>query len=122
VESDLKRMVKNAKDYNDRNSSIFADAERIRKLLSNFMVKHNPAYNDPNYVAVATSAPGENEEAEQNAIRAMVNTRRQFKSLKEGKSPAANMDIETAGDSSQEKFQNAQEGIINELLDHQDDE
>src|SRR6266498_5235381 len=52
-------MVKNAKDYNDKSSAIFADAERIRKLLSNFMVKHNPAYQDPSYSAVPTPIPVE---------------------------------------------------------------
>jgi hypothetical protein len=35
LEGDLKRMVSNAKSYNERSSLIFADAERIRKLLSN---------------------------------------------------------------------------------------
>ena len=50
-------MVNNAKSYNDRNSSIFADAERIRKMLSNYMVKNNPAYRDPNYIAYPTPIP-----------------------------------------------------------------
>lgn len=57
IESDVKRMVNNAKSYNDRNSAIFADAERIRKMLSNYMVKNNPAYKDPNYIAYPTSIP-----------------------------------------------------------------
>lgn len=33
------------------------DAERIRKMTSNYMVKANPAYKDPNYVAFATPLP-----------------------------------------------------------------
>jgi Bromodomain len=57
LEGDLKRMVQNAKDYNDSRSEIFQDAERIRKALSNFMPKHNPAYLDPEYRAVPTPIP-----------------------------------------------------------------
>ena len=57
LEGDLKRMVQNAKDYNDSRSEVFQDAERIRKALSNFMPKHNPAYSDPEYRAVPTPVP-----------------------------------------------------------------
>lgn len=59
VESDVKRLVNNAKSFNDKKSLIYEDAERIRKTASNFMVKHNPAYRDPSYVAVATPIPDE---------------------------------------------------------------
>lgn len=52
-------MVTNAKRYNDKNSNIFADAERIRKMLSNTMPKINPAYKDPKYTAVPTPLPEE---------------------------------------------------------------
>lgn len=57
LESDLKRMVQNAKDYNSSKSEVFEDAERIRKALSNFMTKHNPAYQDPEYRAAPTPIP-----------------------------------------------------------------
>lgn len=57
LESDLKRMVQNAKDYNSSKSEVFEDAERIRKALSNFMTKHNPAYQDPEYKAAPTPIP-----------------------------------------------------------------
>ena len=59
VESDCKRLVNNAKAYNDKKSLIYEDAERLRKTASNWMVKHNPAYRDGSYVAVATPVPGE---------------------------------------------------------------
>lgn len=59
LESDLKRMVQNAKDYNNSRSAIFEDAERIRKALSNFMPKHNPAYMRPDYRAYPTPIPPE---------------------------------------------------------------
>ncbi|KAI6857789.1 hypothetical protein KC334_g22001, partial [Hortaea werneckii] len=58
LESDLKRMVQNAKEYNEPKSLIFEDAERIRKLVYNFMKQHNPQYGeDPNYVSFATPIP-----------------------------------------------------------------
>jgi len=57
LESDLKRMIQNAKDYNASKSPIFEDAERIRKALSNFMPKHNPAYLQPDYRAYPTPIP-----------------------------------------------------------------
>ncbi|KAI0190941.1 Bromodomain-containing protein [Xylaria flabelliformis] len=57
LESDFKRLVSNAKETNDRNSTIFSDAERVRKAVSNLMVKHNPAYKAGNYQAVPTPLP-----------------------------------------------------------------
>lgn len=59
VESDCKRLVNNAKAYNDKRSVIYEDAERLRKTASNWMVKHNPAYRDGSYIAIATPVPGE---------------------------------------------------------------
>ncbi|KAK2759063.1 hypothetical protein FQN54_003162 [Arachnomyces sp. PD_36] len=59
LESDLKRMVSNAKFYNEKSSVIFADAERIRKILTTSMPKLNPAYKDPNYVPFPTPLPRE---------------------------------------------------------------
>ena len=55
-------MVQNAKHFNDRKSLIFADAERIRKTTSNFMVKHNPAYKDKLYTAQPTPLPTDRKE------------------------------------------------------------
>jgi hypothetical protein len=52
-------MIANAKQFNARNSEIYEDAERVRKTASNFMTKHNPAYRDPTYGAVATPIPEE---------------------------------------------------------------
>jgi hypothetical protein len=58
LESDLKRLVQNAKEFNSTKSEVYEDAERIRKALSNFMPKHNPAYLDPAYRAYPTPLPG----------------------------------------------------------------
>ena len=47
-------MVDNAKLLFHRTSSLWENAEHIRELTSNFMVKYNPAYENPSYVATAT--------------------------------------------------------------------
>ncbi|MCJ1435886.1 hypothetical protein MMC27_005262 [Xylographa pallens] len=59
LESDLKRLVSNAKSYNERNSDVFSDAEKIRKMVSNHMTKVNPAYRDPSYQSFPTPIPGD---------------------------------------------------------------
>lgn len=50
-------MVSNAKETNSRQSEVFSDSERVRKAVSNLMVKYNPAYKSGNYQAVATPLP-----------------------------------------------------------------
>jgi hypothetical protein len=59
LESYFKRMIANAKDYNQKGSEIYDDAERLRKALSNYMTKTNPAYKTSGYVAFPTPLPGE---------------------------------------------------------------
>lgn len=44
LESYFKRMVTNAKEFYPKNTEVFEDAERVRKALSNYMTKTNPAY------------------------------------------------------------------------------
>lgn len=57
LESYWKRLVQNAKDYNERESLIHKDAERIRKIVTAFMQKKNPAYKDPKYQSYPTPIP-----------------------------------------------------------------
>lgn len=76
VESDCKRLVNNAKAYNDKKSAIYEDAERLRKTASNWMVKHNPAYRDGSYVAIATPVPGEENTTPGKPIPRIVSTPR----------------------------------------------
>lgn len=58
LESWLKRMVMNAKEYYHKSSVTFEDAERVRKATSNWMVKFNPAYKKvPNYAATPIPIP-----------------------------------------------------------------
>ena len=62
LESYCKRMVTNAKEYFARNSQMYEDAERVRKALSNYMVKNNPAYQTKGYTAVPTPLPPDDPE------------------------------------------------------------
>jgi Mg-chelatase subunit ChlI len=62
LESYFKRMIANAKEYYPRSSSTFDDAERIRKAVSNYMTKTNPAYQKRGYQAVPTPLPPEDGE------------------------------------------------------------
>lgn len=61
LESYIKRMISNAKEYNTRGSEIYDDSERLRKALSNYMTRYNPAYKlIPGYTAYATPLPASN--------------------------------------------------------------
>lgn len=69
VESDAKRMIQNAKDYNEPGSIIHANAERLRKITFNFMKQYNPAYTlDKDYVSVPTPIPAAEEEEQPKAV------------------------------------------------------
>lgn len=57
LESDLRRMVSNAKSFNEKSSELFSDAEKIRKLVVSFMTKTNPAYDDSSYNPFSTPVP-----------------------------------------------------------------
>ncbi|KAL8778400.1 MAG: hypothetical protein Q9213_007426 [Squamulea squamosa] len=57
VESDLRRMILNAKSFNEKSSQVFSDAEKIRKAISNFMVENNPAYQSKDYKPFPTPVP-----------------------------------------------------------------
>ena len=65
MEGDLKRLISNAKQYNERGSEIHSDAEKVRKMVATSMQKINPAYEDPSYVPVPTPLPDEVEEEEE---------------------------------------------------------
>ncbi|KAL8663882.1 MAG: hypothetical protein Q9168_008018 [Polycauliona sp. 1 TL-2023] len=57
LESDLRRMISNAKSFNEKSSQVFSDAEKIRKAVSNFMVENNPAYSSKDYKPFPTPVP-----------------------------------------------------------------
>lgn len=141
IESDFKRMVQNAKDYNSSHSEIFDDAERIRKLVYNYMKQHNPAYNDdPSYTSFPTPIPKAAEKrVNGNADGHVANGRatetpaRQRKSTApasveppEKKTPAvadeAGGEHESGVNFTKMSFQDAQQAIIDSLLKHTDEE
>ena len=136
VESDVKRMVANAKQYNDEKSIVFSDAERIRKSLSNFMREHNPDYKSvPGYQAFPTPIPGEDgadatdsptpavaaREASERPKKTTINLSRGRKSSV-GPNTATPEVASTSDDYSGKTFQQAQEQLINELIKYTDDE
>ncbi|KAG9696916.1 Bromodomain-containing protein, partial [Aureobasidium melanogenum] len=124
VESDIKRMVANAKQYNDDKSTVYQDAER------------NPAYKDPNYIAIPTPIPGGDDDATASSAPPTRETSEQPKkitiSLKASRdrkssaappaasSPAVAQDDSDPADFFGKTFQQAQEHIINGLISHTD--
>ena len=62
LEGYFKRMISNAKEFYSRNTPEFEDAERIRKAVSNYMTKTNPAYEVRGYQALPTPFPDEDGE------------------------------------------------------------
>lgn len=142
VESDVKRMVANAKIYNDEKSIVFGDAERIRKLASNFMRDHNPAYQDPDYIAFPTPIPGEDSNGASSATPAparqdsekprkpTITLSRRKSSMAPAPAPVAVAEVATgtpevmdeSDDFSGKTFQQAQKQLVDEMVKHQDDE
>ncbi|EME44106.1 hypothetical protein DOTSEDRAFT_71790 [Dothistroma septosporum NZE10] len=152
LESDLKRMIQNAKDYNLPKSEVYEDAERIRKLVYNYMKQHNPAYNDPSYTSFATPIPdgplpiptlrltngaARQSEAVKHESESRDDTGRPRQSagpkasgpLLDRKSSAAPSAAPTAGDADDESmdftgksFQEAQEMIIKECIRYTDED
>jgi hypothetical protein len=59
LEGYFKRMISNAKEFYSRSDPEFEDAERIRKALSNYMTKTNPAYEARGYQVLPTPFPDE---------------------------------------------------------------
>ncbi|KAF4343200.1 polybromo-1 [Fusarium beomiforme] len=57
LEGYFKRMISNVKEFYPRSTEIFEDAERLRKAVSNYMTKKNPAYHVRGYQAVPTPFP-----------------------------------------------------------------
>lgn len=121
LESYLKRMVQNAREYNQKGSQVYEDAERVRKAVSNFMVKTNPAYQSGTYNAFPTPYPDskegsvdEEEEAEdivsKKKGKATKNVRR-----RSSITPALSESYTSVGYAGL-TFQQAQEKIMEDLL------
>jgi hypothetical protein len=131
-------MVQNAKDFNDKRSLIYEDAERVRKGASNWFVRHNPAYNDRNYVAKPTPIPGEtngtpmqhahislkitNKSASARTPAAPATPARSAKEQEEQADGEKDADGEPEGlsDFRGKTYQQAQEQLIQELIDYKE--
>jgi hypothetical protein len=141
-------LVNNAKAYNDKNSVIYQDAERLRKTASNWMVKHNPAYRDGNYVAAATPIPGEDNSTPSKPPSRVTATPRTAHAhtpatidtverprraaaiaasatpapskLRQSASAALEDDDDNSADYAGKTFQQAQEQIVREIIDYEE--
>ncbi|KAL1867575.1 hypothetical protein Plec18167_008575 [Paecilomyces lecythidis] len=125
LESDLKRMISNAKTYNQKSSQVFADAERVRKILSNHMPKINPAYKDPKYVAFPTPLPDEepgDEGAAEPNVSPKESSEEQQKSRLRSTSTAIGKSNKEETTFEGDSLQTAQDKIISELINLKDAE
>lgn len=62
LEGYFKRMVMNAKEFNSKGSLIYEDSERLRKVISGYMTRHNSAYKaTPGFVALPIPLPSEDD-------------------------------------------------------------
>lgn len=135
-------MVNNAKSFNDKKSIVYEDAERMRKTASNWMTKHNPAYDDKSYAAIATPIPGEETAVSGRSQQRVASTPRAAHSpstpdtfdrprraaaaaqattpapSKLRHSSSARQQVEDNPDFDGKTFQQAQEQIVQELIDY----
>ena len=136
VESDLKRMVSNAKVYNDDQSLVYTDAERVRKQLCAWMKENNPAYRDPDYSPFPTPLPtggditnGANnvtveedvQESDERPKRPTITLSRGPKTSQLAEPVAPEPAIES-GEFAGKSFNQVQEQIVQELIDYVDEE
>jgi hypothetical protein len=145
LEADIKRLFTNAKSYYNKSTGMYADAERIRKILSDFMRKNNPDYlRDPNHITQPTPVSDEHSNSRQAAAipvripahtvsaavetpsgrgrRTIVNT----SPAMNGKSstPAASRNFRKKSPNAYEglTFQQAQEKVVEEVMEATDSE
>ncbi|KAI1977812.1 hypothetical protein LOZ53_002189 [Ophidiomyces ophidiicola] len=138
LEADLRRMVTNAKAYNTKGSSLFSNAERIRKIVSAVMIKINPAYKDENYTPFAAPLPDDDEDEEE--VQSPQSSRRQSQPRNDNsdagprtngrrhshRTPTTDREIDFADSGSADfkgdSFKKAQERIISEMIRLKDED
>lgn len=134
----MKRLIQNARDFNERGSQIADDAERLRKAMANFMPKHNPKYSDPTYKAIPTPIPGrlreEPKEVEDEPVdkkKGPLKIKLTNKRASTGspavatpapKAPSKPAPSKTPDSFEGKTFQEAQEMIMEEMIDLKDEE
>lgn len=141
VESDLRRMILNAKSFNEKSSQLFSDAEKIRKAVSNFMVENNPDYQTDDYKPFPTPVPEnwqpsddddakpeiETKDEIANSTRGISNRRASSaatgpSNVRTSATPGAH-DPEGLGESFEgDTFQKAQEKIVAEMIELKNDD
>ncbi len=148
LEGDFRRMICNAKSFNEKKSQVFSDSEKIRKILSQTIKELNPAYRAPDYQAYTTPVPDDwKEKLEQKAAEdldaegdddpdAVADTKTPVKRTRlimhVGSSSAANERRDSSTPAVQDAdgafqgfegntFQEAQEKIMTELMNYKDD-
>ncbi|KPI36226.1 Protein polybromo-1 [Cyphellophora attinorum] len=114
LEGDLKRLVQNAKDYNDSKTN--------PKSLSNFFPKHNPDYQLPDYRAVPTPIPTHLLDRMRESSVSTNGTGKlklKMKASRSSMAPSAEPDVPDAGEDTQDAMialledLSVQEGAIN---------
>lgn len=131
LESYFKRMIWNARTYNEKGSEIVDDAERLRKALSNFMGKHNPAYRTPGYSTVMTPLPDEGgppidalEEVDSEIPAAKTEAKKPQRTKVTLKTNGQRSSVTPARSESQPSgfaglnFQQAQEKLVSDMIRH----
>ena len=145
LESDLRRMASNAKSFNQKSSTVYSDAEKLRKSFCAWMATANPAYKDPNYSGFPTPVPegwheklkqeeaeaagdldadGETDHEEEVKKEEVRKTRRPSTAgrsssidARRASSTPAVQDLVEAGESFEgDTFQQAQEKLISEMM------
>lgn len=139
VESDLRRMILNAKSFNEKSSQLFSDAEKIRKAVSNFMVENNPAYQTDDYKPFPTPVPenwqpSEDEESKSDIKDDIASSTRGVSNRRASSAATGPSNVRTSatpGDHDREglgesfegdTFQRAQEKIVAEMMELKNDE
>lgn len=136
-------MVLNAKQYNESKSEIFQDAERVRKMTYNHMSKVNPAYHSRHYQSFPTPLPSENgkttkiklpipgsaetpsrskQEAEKSASENPVSNHSHSANPSEEPEENENQHEEHYKSFEGKTFQQAQEQVITEIMQYEDQE
>jgi hypothetical protein len=131
LEGYFRRMVQNAKDFNEKGSEIHEDAERLRKASSNWMTKNNPAYKTSGYTPRMTPLPGDDDPAEANAeeeeFEAVepVSTKRKGRpgrpTKRKSATPSAPGGLYAPQSFSGLTFQQAQEKIVDDMIQYKED-
>ncbi|RDW73189.1 hypothetical protein BP6252_07096 [Coleophoma cylindrospora] len=138
-ESYFKRMIQNARDYNERGSQIVNDAERLQKALIVYMKEHNPAYKTAGFSSHPTPIPEDDSaaasevDADEESEPDVATLKRRGRPPKTQKTPArvekvrkssstpAAVDKYIGVSYSGLTFQEAQEKLIGDIIAYKED-